>query len=284
MAGFNDRCNYAYSWRNPRRTLEFHQGAKHAAGNAARWVAEIGRSVHRADMSEMWMTKSGGRNAICAVLLLAAFVVSGCVTNDEVASRNEELFDELVFGSAYDNDLHQNKRLVKWQGDVRVAFRGTNVDTHRRDFTKALKRVLAWAGISLHVQSEVGDDTNYVVEFIPDKLYRVRNDYVPCSVHVRDREGVIYAVRVRISVHDPALVSVCNAHEIMHSLGFRFHSGIARSILSPIHGEKDFTAWDELMIRVLYDQKLKPGLSRQETMPIARKLVRDKLSEFKRDE
>ena len=64
----------------------------------------------------------------------------------------------------------------------------------------------------------------------------------------------------------------------MHALGFRFHSGRLRSVLSPVHGERRFTEWDRLAIRALFDSRLRPGMPREEALPLLREILAELLT------
>jgi hypothetical protein len=70
-------------------------------------------------------------------------------------------------------------------------------------------------------------------------------------------------------------LQACLSHEIMHAMGFLNHSPILPSTLSPLHAEQDFTLWDEVALRVLYDDRLRPGMTEDEAMPIARQIIRE---------
>ena len=66
---------------------------------------------------------------------------------------------------------------------------------------------------------------------------------------------------------------------VSFGFGFRYHSGIVRSILSPAHGEEDFTHWDELMLTTLYNDRLTPGSSRAEALASVRTQINVALTE-----
>ena len=213
------------------------------------------------------------------VLSASLAVLPACTSLQHTVDRNVRLFDELAFGGPYDNDLTHAHELVKWDGPIRVILDGEGAEKYRPEVARQLNRMSKLTGLSIQVEDSPTSESNYLVRFSAEEGFSVRKDFVPCSAGVAPKGGVITKAGIKISTANESMISGCIAHEIMHSLGFRYHSGLVRSILSPAHGEDDFTRWDELMLMTLYSDRLSPGLSRAESLASVRGLIEKALTE-----
>lgn len=213
------------------------------------------------------------------VLSASLVVLPACTSLQHTVDRNVRLFDELAFGGPYDNDLTHGKMLVKWDGPIRVNLAGEGAAKFSAEVTRQLNKISKLTGLSIRLEDAPTGETNYLMQFSEEVGFSIRKDFVPCSAGVVQKGGVIKKVRIKISTANESMISGCIAHEIMHSFGFRYHSGLVRSILSPAHGEDDFTRWDELMLTTLYSDRLSPGLSRAESLASVRGLIETALAE-----
>ena len=89
------------------------------------------------------------------------------------------------------------------------------------------------------------EDFDLVVLFVPTGQFFVHERHVPCATYTRSDEGVLSNIFVLISLQDEDMISHCVAHEIAHAFGLFGHSGQVRSVVSPVHGEGEFTRWDK---------------------------------------
>ncbi len=218
--------------------------------------------------------------------LKLAFVISAslavlptCTSLQHTVDRNVRLFDELTFGGPYDSDLTHGKMIVKWDGPIRVKLVGEGAAKFTAEVTRQLNKISKLTGLSIRLEDAPTGETNYLVQFSAEEGFSLRKDFVPCSARIVPKGGVIKKVRIKISTANESMISKCIAHEIMHSFGFRYHSGLVRSILGPAHGEDGFTRWDDLMLTTLYSERLSPGLSRSESLASVRGLIETALSE-----
>ena len=233
-----------------------------------------GQIVHRP-----WSDVRQSSLKLAFVILAGLAVLPACANVGRTVDRNIRLFDELSFGGPYDNDLKQGKNLVKWDGPIRVILQGENVEKYRAEVSRQLNKVSKLTGLSIQLDESPSGETNYLIQFSAEEGFSIRKDFVPCSARINSKSGVINKARIKISTANESKISKCIAHEFMHSFGFRYHSGLVRSILSPAHGEDDFTRWDELMLTTLYSDRLSPGLSRTESLASARGLIEKALTE-----
>jgi hypothetical protein len=107
------------------------------------------------------------------------------------------------------------------------------------------------------------------------RLYRTRD--VVCQTETHGVGGLLQVGYMVVSEG----YTDCLKHEFMHALGFDSHwypkSGSEiRSVLayrdSPARSE-DYSPWDIMAIRVLYDRRIRAGMNRQKSLTIAHEVI-----------
>lgn len=212
-----------------------------------------------------------------ATFLMAALALAACQTADQQVSHDRlvRFFDDLVFGTDYGLDRESPNEIRKWTETIRVKITGDDADKYRPEVEAQLRRVSKLTGVEVEIAELPVAETNYEVRFVPTEDFLVNKEYVPCAVGVKWNEGVIEGTLIRISTAEKGLIKPCIIHEVMHSFGFGNHSGVISSILSPFHGEDDFTPWDEIALRALYAPRLRAGMTREEAMSVANEVLRE---------
>ena len=104
------------------------------------------------------------------------------------------------------------------------------------------------------------------------------NDLMFCNTHSRGFAGSMRFARIDISEDHPG----CLRHELMHALGLANHQEepVAHPSMASVlarHGSSfrssDFSEWDELAIRTLYDPDIPPGTHRSLALETIRSCV-----------
>ncbi len=207
-------------------------------------------------------------------VVTAVVLLSACQTPEAVVhERLERFFDEAAFGGPLDSDVEQHKRIVKWNRPIRAKLTGVHSEKYRPVVEAQLRRAAELTGLSIRVLAPEQSPANYEVEFLSDEGFIVRNDFVPCLVTLTRDDAVIKHAKIQISVLKEEKIEECIAHEIMHSFGLRYHSAIVTSVLSPAHGEEDFTPWDEMMLQTLYDSRLQFDMTPEKAASIRRTII-----------
>jgi hypothetical protein len=140
-----------------------------------------------------------------------------------------------------------------------------------------LGRVARLTGLDI-APAEPDETANFSVLFVAKEDFLVNREYVPCYARTEFSEGTMIRVVIQISVEREDMIEKCIAHEILHGMGLRGHSALVSSVLSPLHGENDLTRWDELLLRVLYDDRLVPGMPRDQAVLEATKIIAEPMS------
>lgn len=217
----------------------------------------------------------GALRAIAVGSLIVIVVLVGCRAPEVPEERLVRFIDELVFGGPFDAHQKQGKRVTRWSGDMRVTITGPSAEDYREALSDHVARMAMLSGLDARMVAEGDDDANVVVQLVEELDFLINREYANCYVHKRGRENRIYKAEVYIGMARPEGFQRCVVHELMHVFGFGFHSGIVRSALSPVHGESELTAWDELALRVLFDPRVEVGAPRDQTLPIIRQIIQE---------
>ncbi len=216
------------------------------------------------------------RRALTALFVCVLSLLAACQASEQRKERIYRFVDEISFGGPLDPVTRRDRRLARWDEPLRVAFlegetpeRITLVQEHLEVFTRLTGVAVAYL--------DQGQDANVTVSFKADPDFLANREYVPCYVGLRSTGRELKQADIEISVADPERVQRCVAHELMHSFGFRYHSGVVRSILSPAHDQETFSEWDELAVRILYHPSVEAGMTRAQAAPVFRRLIAELL-------
>lgn len=215
-----------------------------------------------------------GRAAACAALL-ALLMLAGCETTQARNDRLVRFVDEVLFGGPFDAHQEQDKHLARWSGPMRVAMAGAQAGNHHERVADEVKAMGALTGLEVRMVEAVGE-ANVIVTLEEEGDFLVNEEYVGCYVSLDGSGSRIQQATIHVGMAQAENFERCIAHEFMHVFGFRFHSGVVRSVLSPVHGEDALTAWDELALQVLYDPRLDTGVARDMALPVVRQIVSER--------
>ncbi len=220
-------------------------------------------------------TPRSALRAVAVGLLLAIVVLAGCTGPEVRDERLVRFVDELVFGGPFDAHHKQDKRVTRWSGDMRVAITGPGAEDHGERLAGHVASMAALSGLDARMVAAGEDDANVVVKLIDERDFLVNREHVDCYAHLQGQGNRIDKATVYIGTAKAGGFQDCVAHELMHVFGFRYHSGIVRSVMSPAHGEHELTEWDKLAFRVLYDPRLEVGAPRDQALPTIRQIIRE---------
>jgi hypothetical protein len=154
---------------------------------------------------------------------------------------------------------------------LRISVGGSMGNAYRGMVQSQIGEFLASARIDYEILP-AGDekDANVQLKFITF-LPKVNFD-AACVTRRTPRLGTTKSATLEVL---DRMVTRCLAHEMMHVIGFVGHPHDSNSILSYVYNNTDFTGIDRMMVRMLYDPRLKPGMWHIEAIAAARDALVD---------
>ena len=142
----------------------------------------------------------------------------------------------------------------KWNGGlIRVRFT-EEYDRSARAYALAQLRSVADV-VGIPVTDDTDGPPN--LELVIDEREAATPAAAPCNTLNRSRGSVIFHSTVRAN---PSSIYRCMLHESMHVLGFSGHPA-GHSILTYFNRGKVLTPTDKLLLRTLYSDDVRPGMS-----------------------
>lgn len=225
---------------------------------------------------------------ICGVFAIAAAAPAVRALDEPPAEPLSpefiRFFDTLALTEDYGPFNNRPPWVRKWAGPVRVML-DKRAETLRGEIAELLVRISAWTDLSFSLLPpgtvSVPDSWNVIsVKLLPrinfQRLYKTRD--VVCQTETHGLGG---ALQVGYMVLSEGYTD-CLRHEFMHALGFDSHwypqsASEIRSVLAyrdSASRADDYTRWDVMAIRILYDWRIRAGMNREKSLSIAHEVIR----------
>jgi hypothetical protein len=170
--------------------------------------------------------------------------------------------------------------LRRWPTDegireLRVRVSAIGLEDRSELVMNHLSVVEPWVGMRFRL---VGDGKSADIMFRYVRLEDLQGPASPqgllCLTSARRRGGLLQGgLAITISQEN----EFCLDHEILHALGLPGHwkGKYARSALGTrwLNRSTNFTRWDEMALRTLYDRRLEPGVDGNEALGLAREII-----------
>lgn len=211
--------------------------------------------------------------AIVLVLVMARPGAAAPVSEAEVGNYLQAFYEILLFTTGQnpgEGNQPQPMPLSKFVDPIRVRIIGPQADQHRNSILQQAQRLADLAGVQLTVLAASDSSENLLVEM----YHRRPSDNFRCRAAINltaqgQRRGHVFI--------EPSAVNQCATHEIMHTLGFSHDYGKFDTVMSYVYKATELTAIDRMLIRVLYDPRLKSGMRWIPAITAARDALVDKL-------
>lgn len=199
------------------------------------------------------------------------------------------LFETVVFGSEYDPKL-ASKAIAKWQSPVRLSIQGKPGNRHLEFLGNHAATLSGLTGLSIAL-AKPGEAAHITVAFVPRaqmskiQIGGVSQDLIEqlaapggCYfVSWQKPVGTIIGAAIVVNTdRDNAMVNHCMLEELTQSLGLPNDTDILRpSIFSDHDHLHELSRPDVIVLRTLYDPRLKPGMPKAEALKIAPAIIRE---------
>ncbi len=199
-------------------------------------------------------------------------------------------FEDIVFRVEY-GIVRRFNTLDKWDGPLRIALRGENVAWLRPTLEANAATLSRLTGLEMTVPNPATGDENVIV-FV-DRMAQVPSileahfggadsfeegiaDGATClGQYSPNWHGVINAYKMLITTDGgPHGTRSCLLEEFTQGLGLPNDSDIIRpTIFSDLDDPEELTINDMILVRALYDPRIKPGMVKDEAMALAREII-----------
>ncbi len=236
-------------------------------------------------------------------LILVALLLSGCVTNQPATIKpTPELVARQFEAAAFGNDFGPGSLiLLRWEVPIRfhlVAFEKVIDSMFYSDvlmqFRSDLRDVFYWPFSHMHER----EDANVIIALLKRERFSELIDTLPTKPPYSNKLanttacfGVLYRdpesgridralVGVATNISDK-LKRECIPEEIFQSLGLPGDACHYRpSLICEFDRYSGIQAADKLMLDVLYDSSLTTGMTKEEAMPIVRRLIKERWDKY----
>ncbi|MDA1100421.1 MAG: DUF2927 domain-containing protein [Proteobacteria bacterium] len=243
---------------------------------------------------------SGMRGSIIGILILALTVYA--TGSAEAVEPTPELVARQFEAAVYGDDFGTGRSgLLRWKNPVVMHFGTTDKATivrHANDITNTIDVMAKETGLT--ITADINPiKANVRVAFLPRSSFGDAADNVPgrpistkeaartsiCFgvIYGNSAEGIITAAAVLIATDiSDSDRRDCIPEELVQMMGLM---GDACHYRPSLICEDDEAVYemqpaDRLMLAVLYDPALRPGMTKDVAMPIARRLIRERWAEY----
>ena len=224
--------------------------------------------------------------------------------NMDTLATNQQLIDKFEWSVfREDTDVQPgflpHRRIHKWKIPIRVRLKGEEAIRYRNDVEAILSELSRLSGLSIGVIDNENDPSGNVNFYmasqetlegilIADSYSQDNIDFLKtgnCSGITTSEDYLIESdVIVILSHYENALKRQCIVEEFTQGLGLYGDSDIIW--ISTMNDTQRYPfdrlpLNDKIMVRTLYDERLKPGMTREESMPIVRKIIPELVAAIK---
>ncbi|MCV0426288.1 MAG: DUF2927 domain-containing protein [Roseibium sp.] len=224
-------------------------------------------------------------------LLLSGFLVASQARAASQTFSTEELlsgFEKTVFGLEYRSWSWRPYLVKKFTQPVRfyvhnLSMRDRRPIVHR--FVREIDRRVGGLSAGITNDPNTANFEIFVVDraqyepVVKRDVYKNDRAKVPgrCLVRVvSGRKGIKRSSAVIVSDEGEFLFKRCLVEEILQGLGpMNDDEDLTHSVFNDSSRHSRFTVFDQIILNMLYDPRIKPGMSKQQTQQILPLVARD---------
>lgn len=230
------------------------------------------------------------RSFLLCLLLASAMTAPPAVAANDSFTTDELLngFEKTVFGLEYRTWSWRPYLVKKFTRPVRfhvhnLSARDRTTTVHK--FIREIGRRVGGLSASVVTDPLAANFEVYVVDraqyeqVVKKNIYKNDRARVPgrCLVRVvSGRKGIKRSAAVIVSDEGEFLFKRCLVEELLQGLGpMNDDEGLIHSVFNDSSRHSRFTVFDQIIMNMLYDPRIKPGMSRKQTREVLPLVVRD---------
>ncbi|WP_168990528.1 DUF2927 domain-containing protein [Aureimonas flava] len=230
----------------------------------------------------------GGRRGRL-VLLAAALLLAGPAAAQRLPSDAALIdgFERVVFGAEFTGALSDSTYLKRFAGPVRFRIENPAAIDRGPPVRAFLRQIRRQIGGLDAAEARAGEAANFVIHVVDRRDYQrtgrevYRNPFmrVPGNCVVRasyGRAGITRSDAIIVSDEGDTLFRRCLIEEVLQGLGpLNDNADAPDSVFNDTSKLVNFTPYDRVLMNMLYDARLRPGMSQAEAAPLLPAVLRD---------
>jgi hypothetical protein len=219
-------------------------------------------------------------------------MLAACQTPPPNVDQMVGLFDQMASGpESYEYRIHRWPLIRK----IRVRLQGKdgeNPEKYRAEVKALLNRLSILMKIEFRILPEDKIEYHHI-KIILEPVSTVDDELDAWCITSKWRSPSgkfeFHYVEIRIGTLPGTFeansprerVKFCIGHEAIHAIGLSGHPwspDIPSVMIKYGEASHDMTPWDELVVRALYDPRLKIGMTQEEAAPIVRRIMAERLT------
>jgi hypothetical protein len=220
---------------------------------------------------------------VTVALLFLLFALASCAGAAEASGARLMLSDVVA---AFDQAILQGQnRVSKWPIDhvVRLKVVAQFGDAENSALNDALRMVGRQTRLDLR-RVDVSSDAEMTIETVADlgspgpRIHNVGRTQATFMGASGEMQAATISIARDWGRGDPQRIGRTMPHEMLHAIGFHGHTPDGfDSVMSPVGKGYGPSAWDLLFLKVLYDERLPLGTPRLFALPIACRLLHERV-------
>ena len=195
-------------------------------------------------------------------------------------------FEQVVF---WPENHQKYPWIIKWNRTILIRLKG-NIETRHRELLQQvvddLSRITGMSFDVIEQSDQLSDIALDIIIYVYDRDPIDDNDWF-CGLTdpIVNVDGVLVLQRMGFSANtDGDDLIGCFYEDISQSLGMSGDNALTEESMYRSEAENDNwyrpTWHDVIMLRTLYDQRIKPGMHEDQAMPIVREVIAELLEEL----
>lgn len=224
---------------------------------------------------------------------LAVVLLASCASEPPLtAERLTRTFAQVAFGDEYDPGRRID-RIRKWTEPLRISLHGKEAPRYRPTVRRHARELAGLTGLEITIQPPLGRNANVAIHFVRrDKMaalarpHAPRPDLLPAIIPAsaclfvfrRNADWRIVSALILVSIDEPVEHNRrCLLEELTQVLGLPNDSNlIRRSVFHDAGGYDSLPPADRIMLRALYDPRMKPGTPKQQAVALFRRILTER--------
>lgn len=219
------------------------------------------------------------------LLFLLLFLWSGPLQAETVNLKMlMDQFNAVVFVHEHGKTGAEATPLVKWKKRVLFSPSGTLTQAQVKKLFGVLERVRRLTKLDMRMVVK-GEKPDLIIHFVPkDELAKKMAKGINCfgKIGANDKYEIIRG-NAYIPSDRPDKTDHCTVEETVQLFGLMNDSTLIKN--SMFHEQSTRTSMsvtDQILLKALYDPRLKPGMTKEQAQPVLRQVMLDILSKAKK--